>query len=84
MRNVTPPELVNSGGPKACRTLTYEDAITAAVERQPWRRSRDVTRELGCTSQGSLKCFMTVGRIYINSLYTYMFLDGRPLRLLCL
>lgn len=84
IRNVTSTEPVNSGRRRTVGMLTYEDAITAAVERQPWRSSRDITRELECTSRGSSKCFWTVSRIHTTSLCTHMFLDSRPLRLLYL
>jgi hypothetical protein len=45
--SVTPTALVNAGRPRTVRTPANEDAILAAVEREPWRSSRDIVRELG-------------------------------------
>jgi hypothetical protein len=44
---VTPTALVNAGRPRTVRTPANEDAKIAAVEREPWRSSRDIARELG-------------------------------------
>jgi hypothetical protein len=45
--SVTSTALVNVGRPRTVRPPANEDAITAAVEREPWRSSRDIARELG-------------------------------------
>jgi len=37
---------VNAGRPRIVRTSAKEDAIIAAVERAPWRSSRDIVLEL--------------------------------------
>jgi hypothetical protein len=44
---VTPTALVNAGRSRNVRTPANEDAIIAAVERQPLRSSRDISRKLG-------------------------------------
>jgi hypothetical protein len=44
---LTPTAHVNAGRLWIVRTPTNEDAITADVERDPWRSSRDIARELG-------------------------------------
>jgi hypothetical protein len=44
--SVTPTALVNAGRPWAVRTPANEDAIIAAVERDLWRSSRDIARDL--------------------------------------
>jgi hypothetical protein len=43
--SVTPMALVNAGRPWTVWTPANENAIIAAVEREPWRR--DITRKLG-------------------------------------
>jgi hypothetical protein len=45
--SVTPTALVNAGRPRTVRTPGNEDLIIAAVEREPWRSSRDISQELG-------------------------------------
>jgi hypothetical protein len=45
--SLTPTALVNAGRPPTVRTPANEDDTTAAVEREPWRSSRDIARELG-------------------------------------
>jgi hypothetical protein len=45
--SVTPTATVNAGRPRTVPTPANEDAIIAAVEREPWRISRDIARELG-------------------------------------
>jgi hypothetical protein len=42
--SVTPTALVNAGRPRSVRTPANEDAIIAAVEREPWRSTRDIAR----------------------------------------
>jgi hypothetical protein len=44
--SVNPAALVNGGRPQTTRTPASEDAIFAAVEREPRGISRDITREL--------------------------------------
>jgi hypothetical protein len=39
--------LVNAGHLQTVRTRANVDAIISAVEQEPWRSSRDITRELG-------------------------------------
>jgi hypothetical protein len=40
--SVTPTALVNAGHPWIVWTPANEDAIITAVEREPWRSSRDI------------------------------------------
>jgi hypothetical protein len=45
-------------------TPANEYATTAAVERQPWRRSRDIEGKLGLPQPGSSKYFVTINCIH--------------------
>jgi hypothetical protein len=38
---------MNAGHPRAARTTSNEDAVTVTVEREPWRSSQGITREMG-------------------------------------
>jgi hypothetical protein len=40
--SVTPTALVNAGRPRTVRTPANENVIISAVEREPWRSSRDI------------------------------------------
>jgi hypothetical protein len=53
--SVTPTALVNAGRARTIRTPANEDAKIASVEREPWRTSRDIARELGLPNRGSSK-----------------------------
>jgi hypothetical protein len=53
--SVTTTALVNSDRPRTVRTPANEDAIIAAVEREPWRSSRDIARELGLSQRRVLE-----------------------------
>jgi hypothetical protein len=45
--SVTPRAHVHAGRPRTVRTSVSEDPIITAVEREPWRNSRDIARESG-------------------------------------
>jgi hypothetical protein len=45
--SVTPTVFVNASRPQTLQTPANEDAIIAAVEREGWRSSSDIARELG-------------------------------------
>jgi hypothetical protein len=45
-KSAKPMECVNAGRQRTVRTQGNEDTIVAAVEREPWRSSRDIAREL--------------------------------------
>jgi hypothetical protein len=63
--SVAPTAHVNGGRPRAVRTLSNEDAIPAAAEREPWRRSRDTAPELGLSQPSVL--FMTTNYIHTTT-----------------
>jgi hypothetical protein len=75
--------LVNAGCPRTVRTPANEYAIIAAVEREPWRNSRDIAREFGLFQPRVLKYFMTINCIHTThySLSAHLFPDDRPLRM---
>jgi hypothetical protein len=50
-RSMTCKALVNAARPRTVRTPVDWGAIIAAVERQPWKISRDIVRELGMFQQ---------------------------------
>jgi hypothetical protein len=58
--SVTPRAHVNAGRPRTVRTPTSEDAMFAAMEREPWRSSRDIGR-------GSSKYIMMISSIHITA-----------------
>jgi hypothetical protein len=45
--SVKPTAVLKAGPSRTVRRPANEDAIIAAVEQEPWRSSRDITRELG-------------------------------------
>jgi hypothetical protein len=45
--STTPTPFVNAGRPRTARTPANDDATIAAVERELWRRYRDIARKLG-------------------------------------
>jgi hypothetical protein len=53
--SVTPTALVNAGRPRTVQTPANEDDIITVVEREPWRSSRDIARELGLSQQRVLE-----------------------------
>jgi hypothetical protein len=68
--SVTPTALVNAGRPRTVRTPANEDAITAAVEREPWKSSRDIARELGLSQQRGLEV------LHDDQLHSYHYSPG--------
>jgi hypothetical protein len=50
-----PALIVNTSRSGTLRTPANEDTIIAAVEREPWRISSDIVREMGLSNQGSWK-----------------------------
>lgn len=57
-RSGTHTEPVYTGRPWTVQTLAYKDAKTAAVERQPWRCSRDNVPELGLSEPKVLEVLL--------------------------
>jgi hypothetical protein len=53
--SVKPTALMNAGRPRTVRTPANEDAIISAVEREPWRSSHEIERELGLSQPGVLE-----------------------------
>jgi hypothetical protein len=76
--SVTPTAHVNSGRPRSAQTLAKGDAVTAAVEREPWGLTLGIGRELGLSQPTVLE------ELRDNELYSrsaYLFSDHRPLRM---
>jgi hypothetical protein len=63
--SVTPTALANAGRPRTVRTPANEDVIIAAVEREPWRSSRDIARELRLSQPSVLEV------LYDDQLHPY-------------
>jgi hypothetical protein len=79
--SVTPTALMNAGRPRTVRTPANEDAIIAAVEREPWRSSRDIARELGLSQPRILEVLHDDQlHPYHNSRSAHLFPDDRSLR----
>jgi hypothetical protein len=79
---VTPTALVNAGRPWTVRTPANEDAIIAAVEREPWESSRDIARELGLPQPRVLEVLHDDQmHPYHYSRSAHLFPDDRPLRM---
>jgi hypothetical protein len=80
--SVTPTALVSAGRPRTIRTPANEDAITAAVGREPWRSSRDIARESGLSQQRVLEVLHDDQlQPYHYSRSAYLFSDDRPRRM---
>jgi hypothetical protein len=80
--SVTPTALVNAGRPGTVRTPANEDAIIAAVEREPWRSSRDIERELGLSQPKVLEVLLDDQlHPYHYSRSAHLFPEDRPLRM---
>jgi hypothetical protein len=80
--SVTPTALVSVGLPRTARTPANEDAIITAVERELWRSSGDIARELGLSQPRVLEV------LHDDQLHPYHYLqsahlfpDDRPLRM---
>jgi hypothetical protein len=48
---LTPTADVNAGRPQTGQTPDNEDAVITAVERESWRSSRNIARELGLSQR---------------------------------
>jgi hypothetical protein len=73
---------VNAGRPWTVRTPANEDATIAAVEREPWRSSSEIAKELGPAQQRDPKYFMTINCIHtITRGGAHLFPDDRALRM---
>jgi hypothetical protein len=79
--SVTTTALVNAGHPRTVRTPAKEDAIIAAVEREPWR-SCDIPRELGLSQPRVLEV-LNDNQLhpYHYSRSAHLFSVDRPLRM---
>jgi hypothetical protein len=74
--------LANSGLPRTVRTPANEDAIIAALEREPWRSSRDIARELGLSQLRVLEVLHADQlHPYHYSRSAHLFADDHPLRM---
>jgi hypothetical protein len=78
--SVTPTALVNAGRPRTVRTPANEDATIAALEREPWRSSRDIAREFGLSQPKVLEVLHDCQlHPYHYSRSAHLFPDDRPL-----
>jgi hypothetical protein len=80
--SVTPTALVNAGRPRTVRTPANKDAIISAVKREPWRCSREITRDLGLFQPRVLEVLNEDElHPYHYSQSSHLFPDDRPLRM---
>jgi hypothetical protein len=78
----TTTALVNAGRPRTVRTPANEDDIISAVEREPWRSSRDIARELGLSQPRVLEVLHGDQlHPYHYSRSAHLVPDDRPLRM---